>query len=132
MMKHELTLQEIAWAAGLIEGEGSFIAHQLSYKDSTYWGCRVAMSMNQRDIDVLKKLQFILGGRLSGPHISKKGKPGQSEMINWYITKQNEAYKVAQLLLPYLGQRRQGQARHMMECIKQNKRFVYETGIDTK
>ena len=59
------TLTEIAWVAGLLEGEGSFLA-------TKYGSPFVTIQMN--DKDVLVRLRDILGvAKLYGPYRHRRG-----------------------------------------------------------
>lgn len=55
---------DIAWAAGLFEGEGSSVATTTNGRAYLV----LSLSMHPRDRDVLERLQRILGGNLHGPY----------------------------------------------------------------
>ena len=84
---------EVAWAAGLFDGEGS-----VRKVDSRHRMISVQMT----DLGILERFDRALGGvgGISGPRILPKRKP----MWHWYACSEN-AVTVADLLLPYVDER---------------------------
>jgi hypothetical protein len=58
---------EIAWVAGLLEGEGTF-----GMSDRA-----ICISINMIDRDIIERVGALLGGRVYGPHVrgSERHKP---------------------------------------------------------
>jgi len=104
---------EIAWAAGLFEGEGSVIL--------TKWG-RIKLQMKLTDQDVLEHFRHIMGGVINGPYqYNVPGKPPRKRFWLWSVTgpKANDA---CILLEPWLGKRR----RERMEQLRLTERSLKE------
>jgi hypothetical protein len=112
---HPITTIEIAWLAGLVEGEGC-----LSYgrTDRRYPGkansIRIHVGMSDRD--VIERAAAILGTRLLGPYPpSPAHRDGSIRKDQWrVIVTQSLAASWMMTLYPLLGQRRQAAAR---ECL---------------
>lgn len=85
--------EEIAWAAGLFEGEGSIFIH----RDT------IRMQLGTCDLDVLERFHEIMGcGRIFGPEDRAPHKP----LWRWIVAKQSEIPQASALLEPFLGDRR--------------------------
>lgn len=83
--------QELAWVAGILEGEGSFVFN----------GKYIRVSASMTDLDVLQKVQIILGGNL----IKNKAYEGWKQSWTWYINT-NAAVECMKKVLPFLCTRR--------------------------
>jgi hypothetical protein len=102
---------EIAWAAGLFEGEGSAVVcfQRLKRGSSERGKPYLQLTLSSTDLDVLQRLQRLVGGRLNGPYQwGDKRKP----IWRWQMTGQKEVDRVVCLLFPWLGARRQWQVRN--------------------
>jgi hypothetical protein len=97
---------EVAWAAGLFEGEGSTVFNRQRSGGKPY----VQLTLSMTDLDVLQRLNRLLGGRVNGPYQwGEKRKP----IWRWQMTGQGEVDRVVCLLFPWLGARRQWQVRNV-------------------
>lgn len=94
--------ENLYWAAGLLEGEGSF---QVSSSTSTPF-----ISCGMTDLDVLERLQEILGGNLYGPF---QGRDHHKPSWTWML-KGRASVSVMELLKPLMGSRRQSQIDHSL------------------
>jgi hypothetical protein len=94
-------VKDIAWLAGLLEGEGSFHYKKSKPRDKTYWYPIVLCQMT--DPDVLEKAASILGVKVFGPY--KKNNPNAKDAWAVFI---NGKYAVALMMtiLPFMGERR--------------------------
>lgn len=93
---------EIAWAAGLFEGEGSFRKAKTS----------VVATVTSTDFDVLEKFAEIVGvGRLWGP----RQREAHLKPIWDWIASGDDAIAVVEAFAPHLGRRRTEQVRAVME-----------------
>ena len=87
---------EVAWAAGLFEGEGSVVL--------TPWGVRLQIKMT--DEDVLQHFRAILGGNINGPYqYNVPGKPARKQFWFWSLGGP-AVLRVCRLLEPWMGKRR--------------------------
>jgi hypothetical protein len=89
---------EVAWAAGLFEGEGCIHA------DRKLGRIRLRFTVTSTDLDVLERFEQAVGcGSISGPYWQPKStKPTYS----WKARKPDDVRHLSALLRPYLGQRR--------------------------
>lgn len=87
---------DLAWAAGLFEGEGCISKTNVS-------SVRLDLALKARDRDVLQRFQGTLGiGKLYGPY--KNG------MVHWLAFGRETSVAVLLDLWPYLGKRRKAKA----------------------
>jgi hypothetical protein len=88
--------EEIAWAAGFIDGEGCFSA--IKGWDKTKYS-KVHLKVVQVEPEALHRLVDILGGFVSGPQNppSHRGKPYYTYTLTW-----NACKRAVPVLWPYL------------------------------
>jgi hypothetical protein len=95
---------DIAWAAGLFEGEGCI----MSSGPSRYHG--IQLTLNSTDEDVVRKFYEIVGvGNFSGPFMYKSSKMKKPQW-RWQTAKQAHVLFVICKFFPYLSQRRKEKA----------------------
>jgi hypothetical protein len=82
---------DIAWAAGILEGEGTF---RLSRR------VNVCVKAEMTDEDIILRLQCIFGG-----HISNVNRPSYKPSWVWSVTGDRAAV-IMRLVLPHMGVRR--------------------------
>lgn len=105
-------MHDLAWAAGLMEGEGSFTCYPLKRRNNSY---RVSVSMSMTDKDVLDTFCSVIGvGKVKGPYKGSK-KP----RYTWEVQNFEECLKVSEMLLPYLHSRRQEAAEKLINLCKE-------------
>lgn len=110
MKKIPITIKDIAWAAGFLEGEGWFSKPPLAMRAAA----------SQKDIQPLLKLQQIFGGAV----LPQKGKPKYPNLNLWRIS----GYKCASMMMTIyelMSDRRKKPIREAL--MKWNK--VYSWGI---
>ena len=91
--------EEIAWAAGFFEGEGSVTLH----------GKRLAVSIKNNDLDPLVRFRRIVqSGKVYGPY-QYASRLGRNPFWFW-VAQQDAALAVLQDLAPWLTRRRLAQA----------------------
>lgn len=90
---------DVAWAAGFLEGEGSFVTNGRR-------GCTTTAS--QINQEPLLRLQEIFGGAVV-PHKTPKGKPN----YRWR-THGMRAAAIARLIFPHLSEKRKSQAERII------------------
>ena len=109
------TEAEIAWAAGLFEGEGS-ISPQIA-AGRTDRVVRVALNITSTDLDVLERFHRIVGcGHIRGPRQRKHYKPQWA----WTVTKFEHSKAVLAAFEPWLLSRRNARAREVLEMQRQS------------
>jgi hypothetical protein len=101
--------EQLAWAAGLFEGEGCFNTHQRRMK----WSVQARLAMT--DKDVIRRFAAIMGlGQVHGPRHTK-GQPDWKPVFEWYVQAAPDVLKVIDLLSPWLGARRSAKAAEVRE-----------------
>ena len=93
----------VAWAAGIIEGEGCILTLQKEYDGNPYPVFRIAVNMTDRD--VVEKLHRGFGcGKFNGPcfHSNPRFKP----YFRWLVHKRDCVYAIAKAIRPHMGLRR--------------------------
>lgn len=124
--------EQLAWVAGLIEGEGTIRLHKTRPSTArpgvTYGYPSVRVDMT--DEDVLRKAHEWTGlGYISGPW--KYGtKPTNKPFWVWAVQRKDEAITLIAAIWPYLGQRRREQARAVLRKFKEASRV--EDTVATK
>lgn len=112
----ELPETEIAWVAGIIEGEGSFVV--CKDKRSSYHACRVQCELT--DYDTIEQLYNLVGGKFSENKSPSKYKvfPNAKDSWRWALNKQNEVFDLLILIGPYLSHRRRQQASKLYKYLE--------------
>lgn len=101
---------DIAWAAGIIEGEGTFgIA-----KDRTKF-----VTVRMTDEDIILRLQEIFGGNVTGPY-SFSSSADHKPLYRWSVSQREKVVEVLEAILPYMGIRR---SNKINELLLNNKLF---------
>jgi hypothetical protein len=97
---------DLAWAAGLIEGEGYFgvIPQYLHNGERSKTADQIILTvgMHIRDREILERLQTIFGGKIYGPYGTKT----HSKMLAWKIGDGYQVCHIGAWLYDWLGQRR--------------------------
>lgn len=107
-----MTPEETAWAAGLLEGEGTFF---IGSSPVPYAEICCAMT----DPDVLAKLQRIVGGTIAKPFWTEKStKPIQ----RWQMSRRAHLRPVLLALYPHMGERRQAKIQKMLAVLDERDR----------
>lgn len=103
---------ETAWAAGLIEGEGTFALVKNS-KAKHGKSAKIVVQMN--DLDVLERLHNVFGlGRI----YYRPPRGNSKESWAWTVYKATEVKDILGTLLPYLGNRRTAKANEVIDWIE--------------
>ena len=107
-----IATQEIAWLAGLLEGEGSFL----------YTGgnnCQIKVSMTDRD--VVAHAAALFGKNVYGPY-SSKGRLGKKPCYATYAIS-NYAAGWMMTLFSFMGQRRQEKIKAVLQLWRRARRY---------
>lgn len=107
---------DIAWAAGLIEGEGCFVLS----KDKRSNHHKTAIQVEMTDKDTLDKLQNILGGSIIESNYPSKFKrfPNAKPSWRWYQHKQSDVFNTLLRVMPYLSSRRLERAKELFTYLE--------------
>ena len=108
-----------AWAAGLIEGEGSFsvmFRRRSAAGDRDYYVFRIRVAMTDRD--VIERLHAVFGvGRLDSYANNGLGK---KRLYRWDVAKAGEVRDVCAAVYPYMGERRRAQIERLLGVLETN------------
>lgn len=113
-------LRDIAWVAGIIEGEGTIIASTGAYRKNTKHVVRqFRLAIEMTDLDVLQRAKEVLGPRCTlrqrkPPSVNPNHRDRfilcltGSELAGWLMT-----------IYPFMGQRRRARIRLALNLWKQ-------------
>lgn len=104
-----------AWAAGLFDGEGSFVLQQCPRGKKKYVYPRVSMSQQDREVldrfATCMKVGKVYGPRLmQTPNEEKAGKPGTRPMYMYVEGSRMGFYRIVNALWPHLSSAKKKQA----------------------
>lgn len=100
---------EVAWAAGLFEGEGTAFV--------SGGGQRLAIEMT--DYDVLLRFQRTVGcGSLAARAPRPSAQAHHKQVWVWQVAHKMDVILVGELLLPYLGRRRTEAVERVLEAAR--------------
>lgn len=113
----ELSETEVAWLAGLLEGEGCFTPHKTVFKRSygraIYYQVRVSLQMTDRDI--IRRVARLLEVNMNGPYDNNRKARGYStpkSLPLWSVAVVGaKAEFISRLILPFMGKRRAARIR---------------------
>ena len=108
---------EIAWVAGLLEGEGHF--------GVTYDKRAIRVTCSMTDQDTIIKLHSIVGGRLQSP-ADPSG--GRKRIYPWNLSVREEVVALITELRPYMSSRRQGAIDEMLQYDKDHPKSPSRSG----
>lgn len=115
-MQHQLTDVEVAWLAGLYEGEGTAYTQTKEYQRAGGTGVgisttvRVAICMTDRD--VLERVQSLFP---SPSGIRERQRAAEHKrQYEWRIGRRDDVARFLRLVLPHLLERRAAQARDVL------------------
>jgi hypothetical protein len=99
-----MTPEQVAWVAGILEGEGSFIS-----------GTSVAIQVTMTDLDILQRLLQVTGvGRI---YPITRRKDNHKDAWIWAVQRRAHIRHVINAVLPWLGERRIIAANRLLERI---------------
>ena len=94
---------QIAWAAGIFEGEGCIT------RTHTSMGM---LQLRMTDLDVVQKFVDIMG---YGNIVQEPTLPSGKDVWCWRVGKRNQVYRMLELLLPHLMSRRAYAAQNILD-----------------
>lgn len=122
MEKHE-----VAWLAGIIEGEGSL--HVEGYNDPARTVVKGRIVVNMTDKDVIESLHFITG---VGTVREVKVQENRKRLWLWSVAARRDVIYIVNLIYPFLHARRKEQADKVLEASKSNLRDLPTGVCETK
>jgi len=97
-----LTIRDLAWAAGFLEGEGDFSL-----------GNHAHIRASQVEREPLDRLQRIFGGSVK-PRKHRNGKPTWSDFWSWSIDRQAQVSGICMTLYVLMSSKRQKRIRELL------------------
>ena len=116
-MKKKISKTDLAWAAGFIDGEGSFFIGRTRQGKWRYF--RVQLKVTQADIRPLKRLQQMFGGYV---YPEKKIYSPLTKRPGWkWMAVDRVGANAVELMLPFFFLKR-GQAKLLLNMAKRKQR----------
>lgn len=104
-----MTPSQVAWVAGLFEGEGTIYACLDKRNGRTYWHLNIRMT----DEDVVRRAHEITGmGTFA--RIDKLYQRATKNLYKWSVTSRLELQQLLPHLLPNMGERRAAKMREAL------------------
>jgi hypothetical protein len=107
----------IAWAAGVIEGEGSFsvrFRRKSTVDDRQYYGFRVRVVMT--DLDVVERVRDVFRcGHMDS--YANTGGLGTKRLYRWDVSRAEDVRAVCTVIYPFMGKRRKAQIDHVLRML---------------
>ena len=121
MTELHINENDIAWASGIIEGEGSIQATNRTTNSSfdgrkfCYYTLRVVMT----DLDIIERLKLVFGFGIVGNY-SNLSRLGKKPIYRWDVRRRFQAETVCILIYPYMGTRRKSQIDLLFQMMDSN------------
>ena len=114
--------EDLAWLAGLVEGEGTFTTRVESPRNNPYGRTSIAMRVAMTDEDVVRRAHAVAQvGRVYGPY--KKAGGRYKDYWVWSCAQRDTVAMVA-ALWPWLGTRRRARATELLQLWKSEPRHL--------
>lgn len=110
------TNEELAWFAGLFEGEGWISVsyrHNASRTKRKPYYLMIRMSIKMTDLDTLEKVHALFGGGLASTKVPDNRKP----CWTWTLGDKIKCSTLGHLMFPYMSRRRQLKLCSMFDAI---------------
>ena len=123
----ETSPTDVAWAAGLLEGEGCF---SICHRKSAKWDHKtVAVHCEMTDEDTIQKLLSVFKVGTINQRLSMKRNDGRIRKDTWIWSVQNHSgiELVLKSVHPYLSKRRTQKAEELLEYIEKRKSNLGDT-----
>ena len=95
---------KLAWLAGLLEGEGSFMISFSRRGDKKYNYARISIQMT--DLDVIEKVKDIFQTKIFSHEQQKRPHINSTKTIHRIWLDGNNAVELMKLIYPFMGKRR--------------------------
>ncbi|WBB67738.1 LAGLIDADG family homing endonuclease [Micromonospora sp. WMMD812] len=111
-----MSMVELAWLAGLLEGEGTFCTHYTKTRGRQEPQTRVRIAVQMTDEDVVRKVQSIVG--LGNVLKRKAQKDHHKDSFTWSVQAMDVVVALGTLLMPHMGERRRQQIETLLEAVR--------------
>lgn len=110
---------QIAWMAGILEGEGCFMLISKKSTDGTFYPTyRISVAMTDEDI-IERLYRNSKMGRISYLRLRNK-QPNRKPTALWMINKRLEIKDLCMKVLPFMGLRRSKKIREILSSMEEN------------
>lgn len=113
-MKEEL---DIAWAAGILEGEGCFFITSDKRRKATK---KLAIQCKMTDQDIILRIHDVFASGFI--YKCKNQEEHHKQAWVWQVYRQNDVETIIYKVLPYLGIRRSAKAKELLAYIDSRKK----------
>lgn len=113
----EIPAVELAWLAGLLEGEGAFIVQRVPADAHQAARIRIRISLQMTDQDVVQKVRDVVG--LGTVRLAKAQKAHHKDTHQWQVSAMKPVTDLMELLRPLMGERRQAQIGACLAAIEE-------------
>ena len=118
--------ENLAWLAGLLEGEGCFLLTFKKNKNGTGYPC-FCVSMNMNDEDVVMRAANIVGfGNYSGPWLQYN--PKHKPFYRWSVVKRDYVYALLVAIYPFMGSRRKAKIETILRTYREYEQRRWKHG----
>ena len=100
---------QIAWAAGLFEGEGCMSIQDRRNRQTGY-----RLSIEMTDKDIVERFQNLMGVG----NITTRQRRHWKPTYTWRMNRRDEVRRILNLLLPYFGNRRAHKALDILDDLE--------------
>lgn len=111
----EISSVDLAWLAGLLEGEGAFMVQRVPASARQGARIRIRISLQMTDRDVVERVCDITG--LGVVRSVKAQKAHHKDTFQWQVSAMKPVTDLMEQLRPLMGERRQGQIRACLAAI---------------
>jgi len=110
---------DIAWAAGFLEGEGSFEHARRPAMDTRVKHGTLRVSVEQTQLGPLEKLQSLFGGKIYGPYVRKPRYIGGANIQPLWIYRitGESARELVLDIFPYLFEKRKEKILSILDAV---------------
>lgn len=105
----EQTTADIAWAAGIWEGEGCWGVYRLGPTGKINVQSRLGMT----DADVVFRFAAIVG--FGTVRARRARRPHEKPLTEWYTQRRDLSRQLTEMFWPYLGERRRAKAQEVLD-----------------
>lgn len=109
----KISEQQVAWAAGLLEGEGCFSLHKRKDRPGTF-SCAIHCEMT--DEDTVQSLQKVFG---VGTVCTRANRMNRKPTYIWSVQRHQDIFDVLLHVLPFLKERRKEKAKELFTFLEE-------------
>ncbi len=104
--------EQIAWAAGLFEGEGCWNAYQRREKNGKM---QVQARLAMTDEDVVDRFAAVVGFGTVRRNVIRRPGSTDKPLTEWYTQRRDTVRALIVMFLPYMGERRSARALAILD-----------------